>query len=194
MAVGPTTWQSDDENKPAPESLLRLQALVNTREIDTGRDRLDDPADANPWLSENGLLPAAAEPTAEDLALIRGVREALRAMLVHNAGGEAPDPDALRPLRAVAAVGGARVDVGDDGAVRLARDGGGLHARLLELLLVVRDAQLDGSWGRLKACRNDECLWAFYDRSRNYGGAWCDMATCGNRIKNRDFRARRRVS
>jgi predicted RNA-binding Zn ribbon-like protein len=42
------------------------------------------------------------------------------------------------------------------------------------------------------ACANDDCQWAFYDRSRNHGGTWCDMATCGNKLKNRDFRARRR--
>ena len=57
-----------------------------------------------------------------------------------------------------------------------------------DLILIVRDAQRDGSWKRLKACRNDECLWAFYDRSHAGRGAWCDMATCGNRIKNRNLR------
>jgi predicted RNA-binding Zn ribbon-like protein len=51
---------------------------------------------------------------------------------------------------------------------------------------------LNESWGRLTACRNDDCLWAFYDGSRNHGGTWCDMAACGNRLKNRDLRARRR--
>ncbi|MBV9917386.1 MAG: CGNR zinc finger domain-containing protein [Solirubrobacterales bacterium] len=29
-------------------------------------------------------------------------------------------------------------------------------------------------------------------RSRNQQGHWCDMAVCGNRIKNRKLRARRR--
>jgi predicted RNA-binding Zn ribbon-like protein len=63
---------------------------------------------------------------------------------------------------------------------------------LIELLLIIRDAQRDGSWSRLKACGNDECQWAFYDRSRNHGGTWCDMASCGNMLKNREFRARKR--
>jgi predicted RNA-binding Zn ribbon-like protein len=60
------------------------------------------------------------------------------------------------------------------------------------VVLVMRDAQLDGSWARLKVCANDECRWAFYDRSRNHGGTWCEMSACGNRLKNREFRARRR--
>ena len=65
--------------------------------------------------------------------------------------------------------------------------------RLLNLLLVIKDAQLDGSWEMLKACANEECQWAFYDRSRNHGGTWCVMASCGNKLKNRDFRARKRA-
>jgi predicted RNA-binding Zn ribbon-like protein len=44
----------------------------------------------------------------------------------------------------------------------------------------------------LKVCANSECQWAFYDRSRNQQGNWCDMAVCGNRLKNRQLRARRR--
>ena len=61
-----------------------------------------------------------------------------------------------------------------------------------DLLLVIRDAQHDGSWQRLKACGNPDCRWAFYDRSHSRAGAWCDMATCGNRIKNRRLRQRQR--
>jgi predicted RNA-binding Zn ribbon-like protein len=84
--------------------------------------------------------------------------------------------------------------IADDGTVRLVPVGDSLQARLLALLLIVADAQHDGTWAHLKACANDGCLWAFYDRSRNHGGTWCDMATCGNKLKNRDFRARRRTS
>jgi predicted RNA-binding Zn ribbon-like protein len=77
--------------------------------------------------------------------------------------------------------------------VQLATAGGSVPERLGELLLIIRDAQRDGSWARLKACGNDECRWVFYDRSRNHGGTWCEMAACGNKLKNRDFRARRRA-
>ena len=76
--------------------------------------------------------------------------------------------------------------------MRLMPVGDSVRARLLGLLLIVSDAQRDGTWAHLKACANDDCRWAFYDRSRNHGGTWCDMATCGNKLKNRDFRARRR--
>jgi predicted RNA-binding Zn ribbon-like protein len=50
----------------------------------------------------------------------------------------------------------------------------------------------DGTWSRLKACRADDCLWAFYDGSRNHSAAWCSMASCGNRAKARAYRSRQR--
>jgi predicted RNA-binding Zn ribbon-like protein len=48
----------------------------------------------------------------------------------------------------------------------------------------------DGTWARVKACRAEDCRWAFYDFSRNRSGTWCDMAVCGNRAKVRAYRAR----
>jgi len=188
----PVTWPDEREPKPAPGSLARVQALVNTVDLSGGTDRLADPATARPWLVANELLGASGRLAAADLELVREVREALRALLVANAGGPAPTAAELAPLRAVAERGAARAEIDDDGSVRLVRADDSVRGRLVGVLLAIRDAQRDGTWGRLKACANAECRWAFYDRSRNRGGSWCDMASCGNRMKNRDFRARRR--
>jgi predicted RNA-binding Zn ribbon-like protein len=200
-----TTWSGDQEAKPAPEPLRRVQALVNTLDRETGQDRLAARADAIAWLRDNELLAsregdaddaALDEPKLDDadLALIVGVREALRAMIVHNCGGPTPSSAVIAPLRDVARDGAFRAALDDSGEVRLAAVGDTVRDRLGALLLVVSEAQRDGTWSHLKACANDDCLWAFYDRSRNHGGTWCDMATCGNKLKNRDFRARRRGS
>jgi predicted RNA-binding Zn ribbon-like protein len=124
--------------------------------------------------------------------LVRGVREALREMLVHNAGGPPPTAAALAPLREVAGDGTASAVLDEKGEILLSATGDTVSGRLIELLLVIRDAQRDGTWARLKACGNNECQWAFYDRSRNHGGTWCDMSSCGNKLKNREFRARKR--
>lgn len=194
MTRAPGQWTGDNEERPAPAPLDRIQSLVNTIDMEIGQDRLADPDDALPWLVDNNLLASRAALTPADLDLVRAVREALRAMLVHNAGGPPPNKSALAVLRTVADSGSARADLGDDGQVRLTADGDSMRDRLFELLLIIRDAQRDGSWARLKACANDECQWAFYDRARNHGGTWCDMATCGNKLKNREFRARRKAA
>lgn len=189
-----TQWPGDAEAKPAPGPLRRIQALINTVDRESGQDRLADLATARPWLVSNGLLVADAPLDSRDLRILAGVREALRAVVHHNSGGPAPDAAVLAPLRAVAEASPVRSVLDEAGTVSLVidTDVDSVEARLAALLLVVRDAQFDGSWAHLKACANEECLWAFYDRSRNHGGTWCDMATCGNKLKNRDFRARRR--
>ncbi|AKS34092.1 CGNR zinc finger domain-containing protein [Mycolicibacterium goodii] len=186
------TWAGDSETKPAPEPLARIQALVNTVDLENGIDRLADPADATPWLIDHELLNPGTTPTATELDLLRGVREALRALLVVNTGGPAPAPEMLGALRQVAEEATARAELGADGEVALCAVGDTVTDRLVELLVVMRDAQRDGTWGRLKACANDDCRWAFYDRSRNHGGSWCTMSVCGNKLKNRQFRARQR--
>jgi predicted RNA-binding Zn ribbon-like protein len=170
--------------------LLVVQSFVNTYEADTDVDLLADLDTGLPWLREAGLL-ARSSVTSAELERARQVRESLRALLVHNAGGDAPSLARLKPLADLGAASPLQPIVGDDGRVDLEADVGANPIRLGSLLLIVRDAQRDRSWDRLKACRNDECVWAFYDRSHAGRGAWCDMASCGNKIKNRNLRARR---
>jgi predicted RNA-binding Zn ribbon-like protein len=193
MAQASTQWLGDQESKPAPGALRQIQALINTLVRETGDDRLADPADAAPWLIANNFLEPGAGLTSDDLRMVVDVREALRAMTIHNTGGPAPTPEALAPLRRIASAGRAQAQLSEDGVVSLGAAGTSVPDRLLDLLLVVKDAQLDGSWELLKACASEECQWAFYDRSRNHGGTWCVMSSCGNKMKNRDFRARKRA-
>jgi predicted RNA-binding Zn ribbon-like protein len=69
------------------------------------------------------------------------------------------------------------------------KDGVG-KAMALMLAAVMRSA-VEGTWRRLKACRNEGCRWAFYDSAKNRSGTWCDMGTCGARHKMRAYRERR---
>jgi predicted RNA-binding Zn ribbon-like protein len=186
-----SAWAPPDELKPAPEPLLLVQAFVNTRDRSLGTDLLDDADAANQWLHQRGLLAAEATADADDLRAARDVREGLRALIVHNGNGPAPTAGHLRPLREVACSSRPRLSVDPAGRVRVDPGSGRLADGLSRLLLIIRDAQRDGTWPRLKACGNSDCHWAFYDRSHSRRGAWCDMASCGNLIKNRNLRARR---
>ncbi|MGA2930881.1 MAG: CGNR zinc finger domain-containing protein [Acidimicrobiales bacterium] len=182
------SWVPHDETKPAPMPLLVVQSFVNTWEADSGVDLLADPPAASLWLRDAGLIGPDVEDV--DAATAREVREGIRALLVHNDSGEVPDPSAVGALDALAERSRLRAGVLPDGTVELQPGVGGFPA-LARLLLIIRDAQRDGTWGRLKACRNPDCRWAYYDRSHAGRGAWCDMAVCGNRIKNRKLRSRR---
>jgi predicted RNA-binding Zn ribbon-like protein len=179
-------------NKPAPEPLLLVQSFVNTWDRDEETDLLDRADTARPWLSAAGLAGPRGELGDADLIRARRVRESMRALLRANVHGTAPTPEDLVPLRELALDARTAVAVDADGGVSVGPPPSGLLVDgLTRLLLIVRDAQLDGTWPRLKVCANDECEWAFYDRSHARRGAWCEMATCGNIIKNRNLRARR---
>jgi predicted RNA-binding Zn ribbon-like protein len=171
----------ETETKPAPMPLLLVQAFVNTLDVEEGEDLL-----SSDWFVAAGLLDGDAEPGSAELESARGMREAIRRLL------ESGDGD-LGALREVAAARTVRLLVGEGGELQLVTPGRrNMTDALFELLLIVRAAQEDGSWSRLRVCANDACRWAFYDRSKNRQGHWCNMAVCGNRLKNRDLRARRR--
>jgi predicted RNA-binding Zn ribbon-like protein len=51
-------------------------------------------------------------------------------------------------------------------------------------LLASRDAE------RIKDCGDPGCRWLFLDLSKNHTRRWCDMKTCGNRMKARRYQAR----
>ena len=152
------------------------------------------PAPRGRGCGQAGLAGPDAEVSEAVLRPAREVRESIRALLIRNSGGEPGGQDGLGPLRDLAGREALRLAVAADGAIGLApATPGGLADGLLGLLLTIRDAQQDGTWPRLRACGNPDCRWAFYDRSHSRQGSWCEMSSCGNLMKNRSLRARRRA-
>ena len=193
------SWASHLEPKPAPMPLLLVQAFVDTLDTDLGTDVLAHAEAARAWLADAGLRDPGPPPgrpdqdLGDDLRLACEVRESIRALIGRNTANELLSGNDLEPLEKVLGEAQPRLEVTADGQVRL---GPRLPATrlvngLLGLLVIIRDAQADGTWARLKLCGNPDCLWAFYDRSHSRQGMWCDMASCGNRLKNRNLRARR---
>jgi len=173
----------------APHALDLVIDFVNTLDVDAGTDALTTPASLSAWLAEHGLLDGGVALGRGELGSALELREALRALLLAHNGAE-PDDRAAGELERVARRGGLGVHFAADGAVTLAAHGEGFAAALARLLIPVAEAREDGSWPRVKACRAPDCQWAFFDRSRNRSGVWCDMAVCGNRTKVRAYRRR----
>ena len=175
----------------APGELELVREFVNTRDVELASDRLGTGTEAREWMEEHGLAVGGRRLAAGDLERLTAVREALRALLLANNSGEPPAAEALEALNresAEAAVG-LRFDAG--GSALVGR-GESVDSAIAQLLSRVHDAMRDGTWGRLKVCPADDCLWAFYDNSRNRSGRWCRMEECGNRAKARAYRERRR--
>jgi predicted RNA-binding Zn ribbon-like protein len=160
----------------APEPLLLVQRLVNTADFERDRDWLAD------LLAEEGVdaTPAALERARE-------VREAIRELLYAN-NRQRVDGDPHGTLRRAADRACLTLDLEQPALVPKAAGVDGLLGRVLA---AAYGAMVDGSWSRLKACRNHGCRWAFYDYSRNRSASWCSMQLCGNRTKSRTYRSRR---
>jgi predicted RNA-binding Zn ribbon-like protein len=172
----------------APGELERVRDFVNTLDVESGADALSSPEALRAWLHGRGLAPGRSA-TRADLVAARRLREAIRALLLENNGLSVRKEAALTLNRAAARAGvSLRFDSG--GRVRLEPAARGVDAALGRLVAVAASAMVDGTWARLKACRADDCHWAFYDRARNHSRHWCSMAVCGNRTKARTYRQR----
>jgi predicted RNA-binding Zn ribbon-like protein len=179
----------------APGELEHVRAFVNTIDIEDGAEQLDSPRSLGAWLTAHDLggpdLDAnGADATGADLAHARELREALRAILLAHNGDSTPPLEAAATLEAAAERARIRLRFDDRCSTALEPAAGGVDGALGRLLAIVHGAIADGTWRRLKACREHTCEWAFYDHTKNRSGAWCNMAVCGNRAKARAYRER----
>jgi predicted RNA-binding Zn ribbon-like protein len=164
-----------DLPKAAPPPLRAVQLFVNTVDLSHDREWL------TAWLEEQGV-----RPTPAALRRARVVREAIRELLIEN--NHQPvrgDPHAI--LRHAADAARLTLDLRSP---ELAARATGVDGALGRVLAIAFQAMLDGTWPRLKVCRNHGCRWAFYDYSRNRSASWCSMQLCGNRTKTRSYRRR----
>jgi len=180
--------------EPAPSPALHaLQDFVNTNDIEGDDDALGTPDRLREWLVASGALRSRAGVSSAEHARTIAVREGLRAL------GRANNDEPLDAVR-IAAMNEAASQLPLVAAIpdpehwHLEAAGAGVDGFLAGILATLVGAMADGSWSRVKACRNDTCRWLFYDHSRNRSGTWCTMAICGARAKARAYRSRRRDS
>jgi predicted RNA-binding Zn ribbon-like protein len=176
-------------NKATQAEADLLVAFVNTADLEEETDAIGDPESLQLWVEERSgeYLPV---PNEADHARALGLREALRALLRTNNGGEAREED-LAPLREAAERSRYRTTFAADGALTLEPARADLSGFEARLLLAIERLQCQGAWPRLKACTDDGCQWAFYDTTRNRSRTWCSMEECGNKEKTKRYRARR---
>ena len=185
------TIMNEEQSKAAPGPLALVQALVNTQ-YGQGRHahvELTSPEQLRVWLVAHRLLADGTPVTEGDFRRVLLLREALRSLLRANNETEmlASQVEVLNRLTSNAPL---TVRFHHDGLPTLEPDIAGVDGTLARLVGIVFTAMTDGTWGRLKACRNDRCQKAFYDTSKNRSGAWCSMARCGSRLKARAYRHR----
>ena len=163
--------------------------FVNSLDLTPYEEQFETPRALVGWLAERSLLAPGARASQTELAEAVAVREALRDLLGAQNGLPTDVPAATAVLDAAAQRARLGVRFGD-GATRVEPAASGVRGAVGRILAEVSGAMADGSWSRLKACRADNCRWAFVDTAKNQSRAWCSMRTCGNREKARAYRER----
>jgi predicted RNA-binding Zn ribbon-like protein len=175
-----------------PADAALVKDFVNTIERPGEKEDLISPSALEEWLRARSLLPAGARLGDEELERVRAVREAIREVVRARHHDEAPDEPAVAVLNEALSRVQMRPAFSVEGRAALAIEGPPVDVALASILEALRRGQESGEAERLKVCRSEACLWAYYDASKNRSRAWCDMAACGNRVKARAYRERKR--
>lgn len=118
------------------------------------------------------------------------IRDGLRALVATHGK---PAGSSVESARTYAGIGQLplRLDVRNDGSIVLVPATVEVEDSVLaELLCVVAEAAVNGTWWRVKLCQRPTCRWAFYDASPARSAAWCTMQVCGARHKAAAYRRR----
>jgi predicted RNA-binding Zn ribbon-like protein len=191
-----------DAGDGAPSPLRWIEELVNSRSVEFDTDEIETVDALERWLAARRLIPAGTTIQASEHARVLRGREGLRALIALNDAAfstpmdrpgqpDAIDMVALDDLARLARETALVVDVTSRPPRLVPRTTAPVEAVFGHLFAAIMLAVANGTWDRLKVCRNPACRWVYYDRSRNRSRSWCSMATCGNRAKARGFRQRR---
>ncbi|MEW6081588.1 MAG: CGNR zinc finger domain-containing protein [Bacillota bacterium] len=172
--------------------------FVNTKWYNTHslfREPLGDPTWLKGFLAK-WSLEVPDSPGSADLASLLHLRTFLEGLLARVAQGQAltqEDLGALNAYLSLCRLG--RVFSGKTGNERVVlvpfeKDWDWV---LSEIAASCANLLAQRERSRIKICENPDCKWVFYDESRSRNRRWCDK-TCGNLLKVRRFRARKRQS
>lgn len=158
-------------------------------------DRMEQPAWQERFLSDWQLAAPVPMP-AKEVPAMRRFRENLHALAVKLAEGGAMGEEDWHLLNAHLELGAVKRRLsGESGGVRLeyvpvTEDWRQVRA---EIAASFGQMLLEGETGRIRVCDNPDCRWIFYDETRNRTKKYCDDKMCGNLMKVRRFRARKKA-
>jgi predicted RNA-binding Zn ribbon-like protein len=176
--------------KTAPGELELVHAFLNTWDMAGPRERFDSPERMQDWFAKRSLIAPSAALTKSDFEVGLKFRDGLRRVLAAASHEQPVDRKSVWDLNHVAEAFPLIVNFDQQGIPGLLPTGSGVTAALGRILAIVATSALDGTWERLKICRNAECQRTFFDSSKNRSAVWCTTQGCGNKLNARAYRAR----
>jgi len=155
-------------------------------------DELPGPRELGAWMSQRGLLFTSARITPAMFETALDLRKCVRDHLQHDPYNRRKDRDAARALNRALKLFPLVVETRDDRGMVLRPARSDALAGLSAVVAELYDGSIDGTLDRLKMCASEECRRVFFDRSKPATRRWCMSSQCGNRMKTRAYRERRR--
>lgn len=144
------------------------------------------------WLVAAGFTAEGEPVTSGLLAAARGLREALRKLVLRRKAGERGD---LAPLNAYLAEAQSFPQLAWDRSKALTitrvRQEKTAMQRMGPVAEAAAELLVTGDFDLVRQCEDASCVLWFYDRTKSHHRRWCSMATCGNRNKVAAYRKRR---
>jgi predicted RNA-binding Zn ribbon-like protein len=156
-------------------------------------ERLSDPQWVARFLDRWELT--APTPDGQTLQMLRRFRSLLQRMVNRLDAGEHPAPEDLEQcndLLRQAPFTRQVIREGDQYHLILRAESTGWDRVVAHVAASFADVLAVGDLRRIKVCQNPNCLWVFYDQSKNRARRWCNDSACGNLDKVRRFRARQK--
>ncbi|MBT2764139.1 CGNR zinc finger domain-containing protein [Paenibacillus sp. ISL-20] len=164
-----------------------------------GSGRSEDRLAREDWLTDfinEYDLPIAVPLTSDGLGFLRQLRSFLLTCVQHIVAGESPSPKEIEELNRWMATGPVirQLKINEDQKFVLAYtlQNPGLQAAAAEIAGSLALTIEQGELSRFRICTNPDCLWVYYDDTRNRSKRYCDDKMCGNLMKVRRFRAKKK--
>lgn len=159
-------------------------------------DRLDRPGWLPKLLSQYQLA-AAMPPAPDELAALKRLRAHMLAMVQDLVAGRELQSGALAALNEALSQGAVirRLEA-DQGRYELRQlpAASGWPQVMAEIAASFAGMLATGEPSRVRICDNPACRWVYYDETRNRSKRYCDDRMCGNVMKVRRFRERRKAA
>jgi predicted RNA-binding Zn ribbon-like protein len=160
------------------------------------QDKLEDPE----WLAEQLKKYALLEtvmPDATELKKLKTLRSLLWEWVQAIVQGESVKGEMLEQLNIYMDKGPVTRQIvwksDDQAEISLLPLYSGWEQVMAEIAASFAEALLEKEPSRFRICENPACLWVYYDDTRNRSKRYCDDKLCGNLMKVRRFRARKKA-
>ncbi len=183
-----------------PELCLDFANTNAAGRKDDGADRLTCLADLAEWLESNGAIDAAlvralrrVERAKADRLLARAkrLRETVYQLMSDAAAEKAADAADIDALTKEAVAAAKALSIRrTKGAYKWVVTDQSPEAAIAPIALSAAALLTSPDLHRVRECGNDTCGWLFLDSSKNQSRKWCEMSSCGNKMKARRHYAR----